>query len=258
MFMVTEDPLEYIIEVNGTQIEYIDIGWWKDTSFKKIDILNLVKLGVNDIVMKRKFYQSDDVYRIKTEKDIHEVESNKLGYSMELESIYVIGDFGVFSKDEYTYGENNAVFTKGPFVIDNLPSAIQKGDITTQGFCFFSGCMTLSKKFTSKLGEMVRFKMDRPLVAVSKLYVNDQYVKTFAWAPFEVDISNYIKDGENKASIEIMTGNRNLMGPHHHYLGEFHNVGPASFTDRAGWSDKKPIGESIWRDNGYCFTRVGL
>ena len=78
------------------------------------------------------------------------------------------------------------------------------------------------------------------------LYINGKLVKHFMWAPFECDVTDYLKDGVNEFMWELFASNRNLLGPHHHIDGELYAVWPASFTDtptvfladdRNVWSD---------------------
>jgi len=114
-YLAIETASEFNMEVNGKEVDYKDIGWWKDSSFKKIDIKAFIKPGVNEVILKRKFFQAQKVYGILFGENILETEINKLTYDTELESIYLVGDFGVKSKSIYSKGERKAVFTDGPF-----------------------------------------------------------------------------------------------------------------------------------------------
>ena len=120
-FLAIETADEFQILVNGIQAEYKDQGWWKDRAFKKVDIKEHVKPGHNEVILKRTFYQAQKVYDVLFGEDVLETEINKLTFDVELESIYVVGDFGVVSKSPYSYGERRAVFTDGTFVIVDMP-----------------------------------------------------------------------------------------------------------------------------------------
>ena len=74
------------------------------------------------------------------------------------------------------------------------------------------------------------------------------------FAPFSADITEYIKDGGNELKITLLSGNRNLLGPHHKPQGEIYSVGPSTFTDKYGWADDKS--KPAWTDN-YSFVRFG-
>lgn len=258
-FLAIETADEFQIKVNGTPIEYKDQGWWKDSAFMKVDIKDQVKIGHNEVILKRTFYQDQKVYDILFGENVLETEKNKLTFDVELESIYVVGDFGVISKSPYSYGERRAVFTDGPFVIVDMPKKVTSGDLTQQGFCFFADSIRLGQDINVNIEDKQRLILDlgKPDAVVSKVFVNGKPVKTLLWAPYCVDITDFVKPGLNRISIELFHGNRNLLGPHHHIDGESYSVGPSSFTDKPGWSDGFGRTESIWR-NGYCFVRFGL
>jgi len=258
LFLAVEAAEEFEIFVNSKLVKYTDMGWWKDISFKKIDIKAFVQNGTNEIILKRKFYQSKKVYDVLFGDNVHETERNKLTYDVELESIYVVGDFGVKSKSGYSYGDRKAVFNDGPFVITDKPSMVKTGALVEEGFCFFAGAISLSQTLTVKKEENTRIVLDisNMISSMSKLYINNKLVKSFLWAPYEADITEYLKDGDNKIVIQLFASNRNLLGPHHYINGESYSVGPSTFTGKSGWSEDNEAG-SIWADR-YCFVKFGL
>lgn len=257
-FLAIETADEFQITVNGNPLEYHDQGWWKDSAFKKVDIKKYVNLGDNEVILKRRFYQAQKVYDVLFGEDVLETEKNKLTFDVELESIYVVGDFGVVSESAYTPGERKALFTDGPFVIVDMPKSVLGEDLTQQGFCFFADTIKLGQDFTvvKREGRRIILDLDKPDAVLYKVFINDQPVKTFMWAPYSVDITDFVKAGSNRISIELFSGNRNLLGPHHHIDGELYSVGPSSFTHKPGWADRPGL-DNIWRE-GYCFVRFGL
>lgn len=258
-YLVLETASEFEITVNGSRIAYQDIGWWKDSSFKKVDIKSHVQLGKNEVLLKRRFYQSQKVYDVLFGKNVLETEKNKLTYDVELESIYIVGDFGVVSRSGYSSGERKAVFTDGPFVITDQPQQVLRGDLTPQGFCFFAGSVKLSQNLsiTSEPGTRLLLDLGKPKAAMSKVFVNDAPAGNVLWAPYTVDITDFVQAGENKITVQLFSGNRNLLGPHHHISGESYSVGPSTFTDKPGWTERGMTAKEIWRDR-YCFVQFGL
>ena len=75
------------------------------------------------------------------------------------------------------------------------------------------------------------------------------------FAPFELDITGLIKDGENNLEISLFSGNRNLFGPHHKPMGESYFVGPATFTSDCGWTEDVCMPQ--WTDK-YNFVLFGV
>lgn len=258
LWLVLETAAEFEISVNGHLIQYQDWGWWKDRSFQKVPIKPYVQPGRNEIILKRFFYQNPHVYEILFGENVLETEKNKLTFDVELESIYLVGDFGVYSQSEYIAGDRNSCFTLGPFELRNQPLMVQSGNLTPQGFCFFAGSITLSQVI--QLGpigdERIILDLGKPYAVVSKLFCNQQLVKALPWAPFQVDISDFVHEGPNQISLCLFAGNRNLLGPHHHIDGEVYFVGPSSFTEKSGWAEGK-IGKPIWRE-GYNFVVFGV
>ncbi len=272
-FLALERAEEFGIEANGASVSYVDAGWWKDTSFKKIDLLPLLRRGNNEIVLRRRFFQRPEVYRVLFGEDVYETEKNKLTYDVELESVYLVGDFGVSSASPFTPGERNSLHTDGPFSLTELPRRIRAGDLAVQGFPFFAGSISLSREVRlprEARGRRVVLRLNKPRAVLAAVSVDGYRVAALPWAPWEADLTGRIAvgapGGAQVLTITLWSGNRNLLGPHHHILGEPYNVGPDSFTGRWSWVEKATEAEparaedrsrSYWKD-GYAFVTFGL
>lgn len=79
-------------------------------------------------------------------------------------------------------------------------------------------------------------------------------VLAMLFAPFEVDVTAYLKQGENQVTIVMLSGNRNLLGPHHRPEGESYSVGPSTFSNKRGWADNKAL--PTWTED-YSFVLFG-
>ncbi|MEE1046403.1 MAG: hypothetical protein U0M60_03150, partial [Clostridia bacterium] len=93
--LVCETPEKFEIRVNRKSIDKTVLGDFVDKSFKRIDIAKYMKLGENTISFDCDFKQSESVYENLKKAWQFESEKNKLSYDMEIESIYLIGDFSV-------------------------------------------------------------------------------------------------------------------------------------------------------------------
>jgi hypothetical protein len=268
LYLILESPEKFKISVNGTNLSSDDIGWWKDTAFRKLDIKSLVKNGQNEIILECGFFQSQKVYDVLFGDDVYETEMNKLTYDTEIESIYLAGDFSVFSKSTFTPGDRGALFTDGPFVLRDSLKTVETGDLTAQGYAFFAGSLLLEQQVTvtSPQGGAVLLDIGVPDAAVTKIFVNGDEVETVAWRPYLIDITQAVRQGENTIGIELFSGNRNLLGPHHHTGGEIYNVGPDSFKGKWSWCDRPTeavesnsadMTKNYWQ-NSYCMVRFGL
>ena len=267
VYLIGEEAEAFEIKVNNHQVKYQDIGWWKDTSFKKVAIRDYIQQGENHIYMTRHFYQSPKVYHVLFDEGVYETEFNQLTYDVELESIYLIGDFGVKSLSEYTMLLKHGIRTKGEFVITEAPKVLEAGDFTRQGLCFFAGKLNLSRKLkvNKKENDKIILDFGRIRAVLVKVFVNGEFVSKLMWEPFLVDVSAYVKEGENELMVEVYSSNRNLLGPHHHVDGEIYNVGPMSFTGEWTWCErptegveaKEDIEKSYWNEE-YCFVTFGV
>lgn len=267
-YVVVEDPELFVVQVNGQRLEYKDIGYWKDKSFKKMDIKAAVVNGSNEIVLKTVFKQPQKVYDVLFGENVYETEKNKITYDMELESIYLLGDFGVVSRTPYRYVERNAVVTRGDFLIVDAPKQFSTNQFTTAGLAFFAGELVVSQSIEihKQAGKKIVLDLKKQRAPLVKVYVNDQWVKDSLWAPYQIDITPYVIQGTNKISLQLFASNRNLLGPHHHIDGECYNVGPDSFTGRWSWVERKSEADATeisdrtknyWMD-AYCLVEFGL
>lgn len=267
-YVVIEDASLYTIQVNGKTIAYNDIGWWKDKTFKKVDIKEAVKAGKNEIILDTTFTQPQKVYDVLYGENVYETEKNKITFDMEIESIYLLGDFGVVSEAPFTKGERKALITEGPFAIVDKPEQLTSNDFATNGLLFFAGQMELTQELaiSKEQGKRMILKLGRQKAPWIKIYVNDVFVKDSLWAPYEADITEYVQDGTNTVKLQIFSSNRNLLGPHHHIDGECYNVGPDSFTGKWSWVERTSEADATevfdkdknyWTDT-YCFVEFGL
>ncbi len=267
-YLVVEEAKIFNITVNGTPVSYNEeAGYWKDKTFKKVDIKPTVINGRNEVTLHTTFRQSQKVYEVLYGENVYETEKNKITYEVELESIYLLGDFGVVSKTPFRNVERDAMFSDGPFLVVDKPVAFYGNEFTKQGLLFFAEDMVISqnieitdknKKYLLDFG-----KQNAPLI---KIFVNGYQVKASLWAPYTADISDYVKDGINEIKLWIYASNRNLLGPHHHIDGECYNVGPDSFTGKWSWVERKSEADATdiadrtknyWTDS-YSFVKFGL
>ncbi len=257
LFLLSETPQQFKMSVNGSAVAFEDCGWEIDKAFRKTDISSYVKTGENEIILDTDFYQRQKVYDVIFGENVHETERNKLTYDTEIESIYLIGDFGVRSLDEYTYGERNTVFTGKRFEIVGRESSMDIDRITESGNLFFAGNISLSQNVTVEKKDGIQYNVTLSSLnaPAAELYVNGQKAGLFGFSPYTLDVTDLVKDGENEFVFKLYSGNRNMLGPHHRPQGEVYDVGPDTFTDKHGWSDDPT--KPAWTDN-YSFVKFGI
>lgn len=255
--LVVETPEIFDIAINDTVIDKTIKGCYFDTSFKVIEIFPHIREGENKISLTCDFVQSEAVYKNAKKSLVFESEKNKLSYDMEIEAVYIKGDFAVKTNDEFEKLERNAVRTSGDFYLTKAPDTLRNGDIVTQGFPFFAGSMTFHKKIALNADECQcrSIKFNRLGATVTTVKVNGVNAGRLLWQPYEIDISGLLREGENEIEITITGSLRNLLGPFHLKDGENHWVSPKCFFHESHiWCNG--INPS-WTDS-YCFVEFGL
>lgn len=253
--LVCETPEIFTYKINGKEINFVDEGYFRDRSFRKSNISKYVKNGENTIEMTCMFSQTEKTYENIEKSKIFESEKNKLAYDMEIESIYLIGDFSIKTDAEFVELERDGLRYNGSFVISQPKSKVEIKHLEQQGFTFWCGDMTLRKTINiSNVNSKIDFNMHG--INAVKLVVNGVEVDTVIWNHTQVDLSGYLKQGKNIIELTLINNLRNLLGPHHLEEGESYFVGHASFFR----------GDSMWSWAGfntewndeYCFVNTGL
>lgn len=251
-----EDPEKFEIAVNGMPYHFQDCGMFVDHAIRQSKIGELLKMGENTIRLSCYFTQSEEIYFAKLTPGVHESVKNKLTYDTELESIYLTGHFGVRMEESYRLGERRCLHGGKTFSLIKPAEVVDITDITHQGFWFFTGKMALSQSVKVDVQKDKRYilSMKHLNAPAAQVYINGAFAGNMMFAPFELDVTELLKQGENKVTIMMLSGNRNLLGPHHKPEGESYSVGPSSFSDQIGWTDDKTL--PPWTDH-YNFVLFG-
>ena len=253
LYLVCESPEKYIVFLNGEIVDMADCGFIVDKSFRKIDITNYIKVGENVITMFLDFKQSEDVYK-KLERAKHfEAEKNKLTLDVEIEQIYLAGNFSIKTEGSFTKLKKNASRYSGGFIVSEPRKAISLTNIERQGFPFFAGSITVKKTFFATSKNM---KLDfvKKGINVVSAKINGKQIPKMMWEPFEADVSDYINVGDNEIELTLTNNLRNMQGPFHIKEGESYRVCPDAFyKDKCIWKEN----ESGWNDD-YCFVDVSI
>ncbi|MBR5507652.1 MAG: hypothetical protein IKV88_06380 [Clostridia bacterium] len=255
-FLVMEESEFYEISINGEKLDKKLCGYYRDKDFDKLDISGTIKRGKNTLVLTTDFVQPRHIYE--TIRDCHEFAAarNKLWYDREIEEIYILGDFSVCSASPYTETPGNSLSTKGSFYLDKKKSAVTDGDLVHQGLPFHCGSITLQKKICLDKTQIRNrsIKFSKPGSVITKVTVNGIFHPPLLWAPYDVDLSNCLKEGENTIEIELISNFRNLLGPLHNGCDSGY-VAPGSFYKNTKIFAKWPGVE--WNDD-YSFLKKGL
>jgi hypothetical protein len=197
-----ERPEDVAISVNGAPVASRPRGYFVDTEFKRIDVTRHVRPGRNVV----------DIRCGNTE-------------GFELESIYVLGNFGVHKKGK-------------EFVVAASPDKVDPRDLSTSGLQFFAGVVDVEtdirldrapRSATVILGEL--------RAGAAEVFVNGRAQGDLLWPPYEVPVKG-LRRGRNVIRLRLYSTLRNLLGPHHFEGPEIEWVSPGSFKDRKRWTDE--------------------
>lgn len=180
MKLVVERPEQWSVSINGQKIEAEKDKWWLDVSFGVYDISKFVRVGENVV-------------------GIH---IEPFHVHAEIEPVYITGDFNVVPA------------TKGWDIVKAEPVGL--GSWKTQGMPFYSWDIGYSKKYSiTDISEVYKIKVPSWKGTVIEVFVNNEYAGIIAFQPYELDVTKYIKEGENSVEVRIMGSHRSLLGPHH-------------------------------------------
>lgn len=266
--LVVEQPCMYkSILLNGSELRFGE-DWYVDRYFRKADVRSLLHEGHNEVLLSLDFVNPvpdspDPVER----------------YGTEIENIFLCGDFAVSGRlaavQPVETWRNRlkilnpkpmpARFEHGSFSI-GPESEISAGNLTTAGYPFYSGsfaCRTAFKLDTKEKG--LRYKISFPKVEAITVgvKVNGKELPTVFCSPWEADVTDVLRPGENTVELTLTGSLRNLMGPSHCIGGEFNVMGPATFSGRHSWPnlepgdndwyEKRKTGETrLWADDCFC------
>lgn len=183
--LAVERPHDYAIAVNGKRAGDCG-GWWVDEDFKTIDITTLLQNGANEIELAFNYRPN-----------------------MELEDMYLVGDFGVSRLDaSRPVSPDNATIVK-PI------TRLKVGSWVGQGLDYYGGAVRYKVKVEKpQKGRRLRVSLPKISCTAAVVHVGG---KSFVlpWAPFEADITDSLADGANEVVVEVIGGRKNILGPLH-------------------------------------------
>ena len=191
-----------------------------DINFAEADISHAVVCGENVLQYRLDYYQHDGVHFALFDPLATESVVNCLYYDTHIENTYIQGDFTV---------DGNLEISKRNGKLPPLTSKLYEN-----GYPFFSGDLTLCGSYIyDGVGDCV-LKLDGRFIA-AEVTVNG--VRTDFAMDFKKDITSLLKKGENRISVHLHSGLRNLLGPHHYApVPEPIAVSPVTFTMRKAWN----------------------
>lgn len=181
MKLATEKPNLWQVTVNGAKVTANKGEWFLDKHFGVYSIGSALKPGVNTV----------------------EMSVAPLSIYAEIEPVYVLGNFSVSA-------------TETGWTIEKPALGVTVGSWKEQGMPFYSWEMSYIKHYTitdKSAGYAVKLPEWNGTVAQVK--VNGKNAGVIAFQPYELDITKYLKKGDNTIEVIVTGSLKNLLGPHH-------------------------------------------
>lgn len=245
------EPMYERITVNGIEVTPDKAKWWFDKSFATADIARAAHEGTNEIVIEVNHHQRDYVYYV-LYSGVSESLRNCLVFDVEIEPIYLLGDFALRCNGVFADGERNATVYDGSFTLTKQPAVVPARDVVRGGYPFYGGPMTTAFDYDWKPGRPTVLKCDGRF-AVAHVAVNGEAAGTMLFER-ELDLAAFLKEGANEITVKIVNSMRNAMGPHHRHDPEPYGVGPGTFSFEKEWHGRECRGYAA----RYAFVRFGL
>jgi hypothetical protein len=93
--------------------------------------------------------------------------------------------------------------------------------------------------------------------ALVKVAINGTEAGVIAWPPYELDVTPFVRGGDNQIAVELVATLRNLLGPHHRPQGEPDQCWTQDYILRPEWLADLDALRAHWTDD-YFFLRFGL
>jgi hypothetical protein len=181
--LAIERPEDFKITVNGKPAAPPQ-GYWVDEGIRTIDISSVVQAGDNEVLL-------DFNYRP----------------DMELEDLYLVGDFGVRSRD----GKPPA---PGNMTLVEPVARLKTGSWVGQGLDFYGGSVRYKLTVEKPASGGVRISLPGAAATMVVIHAGGrQFV--LPWAPPAAGITDALKDGPNEVLVEVIGGRKNILGPMH-------------------------------------------
>jgi hypothetical protein len=199
--VVIENLMLGNLHINGQAVRLEKAGWHWDTGFGQIGITELVKPGENVIDFALNY-----------------------GILSEIESAYLIGDFGVRFKNHL---ETELV---------EEPKTLTAGSWTRQGYPFYAGAIVYQGQFHLDFRPGTRgavaLRLNRPAGVLFHVRLNGEPAGDLRWRPWRLDLTEKARAGMNNLEIEVASSLQNSHGPLHLADGEDCSAqGPNAFED---------------------------
>lgn len=233
LYLIVEPQQYRSIVVNGAALQKEEEDWRVERQFLMYDIAKETKLGWNTVEMCFEYSQNEEIYDVYFGNGTESLR-NCMAFDTEISPIYIMGRFVLTSLNEEFWKDGTAFCHHGDFSICRPQHIVSADNLTVAGYPFFYGKIELKQKFAaSQKAKEIRVDGYYGVceVSINGIHVGECVLGT------ELDISNFVTEGENELTIILYSSVRNLMGPFHYIDAEPISVFPPIFTFENDWNN---------------------
>ena len=173
---VVERPELWDVLINDEKVEKSD-KWWIDREFFKFPIGSKVHKGLNTLTLK----------------------APKMSFHAELMPVYIVGDF-VLNPLKQGFEISKGKLSK-------------LGSWKSMGYPFYGNKVAYSENYTvAKSAAQFKVKLNKWNGTLAEVYVNEKKVGIIAYPPYELNISEFVNDGNNKIAVNVVGSLKNTFG----------------------------------------------
>ena len=183
----------------------------------------------------------------------NEINRNLFSFNLEVENIYILGSF--FVEQNSFKKKVETIYTDRPDFTIVKEHLLSQGDLTEQGLWFYRGRIVFNVSVpVISVGEKGYIKIIDGEQCSARIRCNDTLGEILIASDECVDITAC---SGKELEIELTISNRNLLGPHHHILGEPAVVGGNTYRGVRGFEDEFLASRYLTttRVRGYHFRR---
>jgi hypothetical protein len=178
--VVEQGTLWKKITINGKPVQPVKGKWWLDRSFAVLEIGSYVKEGENELSL---FIDPMSVYA-------------------EIEPVYILGNFNVEPA--------NKGWQLTP------PKPLRVGSWKEQGYPLYAHSISYVKECNlENISGNYNVQLGKWQGTVASVKVNGVPAGIIMAEPNTLDISKYLKKGNNRIEVTVTGSLKNLLGPHH-------------------------------------------
>jgi len=233
--LVLEQPERHEMWFGGMRAPLNDAGPWWDSAFRRVDVTPFIRRGTNVIELRRSWAIHPQT-RSALVGQGSGWEKHTAYPQVELEAVYLVGDFGVRFTGGTRRSARGSRWFRGRAKMVEEPASAAGTDLGRVGYPFFAGRMTLEREIlVKKPSPRAVLRLPAFAAITASVAVNGQEAGTVWKPPYTVPVGGLLVPGRNHVAVTLTTSLRNVLGPLHHADGELYGVGPGSFLGTKGW-----------------------